>query len=123
MIFLVYKEQVSKHWCIWKDRICAYAHLKCPVKECKGINLSSVVFTSVEAAMWLGQRVSVPHTHHHVAQPQRVVQPLQFLVLPVPLHQPLRHLAVLPFILIHHLKETRFYTFLYILLNLYVSAF
>lgn len=53
----------------------------------------------------LRQHIPFPHAHHHVAQPQRVVQPLKLLVLPVPLHQPLRHLTVLPFIILHHLED------------------
>lgn len=53
----------------------------------------------------LRQHIPFPHAHHHVTQPQRVIQPLKLLVLPVPLHQPLGHLAVLPFIILHHLEE------------------
>lgn len=47
---------------------------------------------------------NLPLPHHHVAQPQRVIEALQFLVLPVPLHQTLRHLAVLALVLICHLQ-------------------
>lgn len=53
----------------------------------------------------LGQHLPLPQAHRHVPQPQRVIQPLELLVLPVPLHQPLGHLAVLPFIILHHLEE------------------
>lgn len=51
------------------------------------------------------QRFPFPRADHHVTQPQRVVQPLKLLVLPVPLHQPLRHFAVLAFIILHHLED------------------
>lgn len=53
----------------------------------------------------LGQRIHLPKAHRHVPQPQRVVQPLKLLVLPVPLQQLLGHLAVLPFIILHHLED------------------
>lgn len=46
----------------------------------------------------------LPLPHHHVAQPQRVIEALQLLVLPVPLHQTLRHLAVLALVFICHLQ-------------------
>lgn len=64
-----------------------------------------VVLTGAEiVARWL--RHCVP-LHRHATKPQRVVKRLQFLVLPVPLHQPLGHLTILPFVFLHHLSQTR----------------
>ena len=51
----------------------------------------------------MGGWLSLPH--HHVTQPEGVIEPLQLLVLSVPLHQALRHLTVLPLVLIRHLGD------------------